>query len=240
MILAAGLGTRLNELTSDKPKALVEFRGKTLLENAVEYLKKYGIREVVINIHHFADKVIEFVNSKQNFGINVKFSDERGQLLDTGGGIFNASEFLKGNEPFIVYNVDIICNIDLSKMIGIYKKEEPMALLCVRKRNSSRYLVFDSTNSLTGWQNVKTGESIKARNPIGDEYSLAFSGIHLINPDIFFVTKPKGRFSIIDTYLELAKDNRIAAYDHTETIWFDMGKAEDLDLAEKVIPYNIY
>ena len=236
IILAAGLGTRLKTLTSDKPKALVEFRGRTLLENAIEYLKKFGVTDIVINVHHFADLVIDFVNSKNQFGINIIISDERDLLLDTGGGILKASKYLVGNDPFVVYNVDIITDMNLDDVLETHLKSSSLATLCVRDRITSRYLLFNKSNILVGWKNIKSGELITARPELEKAVSFAFSGIHIISPSIFDYISHEGKFSIIDVYLQLAKNHDMSAYNHTDSVWFDMGKFEDMERAEKEIP----
>ncbi|NOX45428.1 MAG: nucleotidyltransferase family protein [Chlorobi bacterium] len=233
MIFAAGLGTRLQPLTNDKPKALVQVNGKTLLENAINKIIRAGINEVIINVHHFAHQVIDFVKEKNSFGIDIRFSDESGKLLDTGGGLKKASWFLKGGEPFLIYNVDILSDIDLRQMISFHKENKVLVTLAVRERKTSRYLLFDEVFTLCGWQNVKTGEKkIPVAKP--DLKPFAFSGIHIIEPAIFNLMTESGRFSIIDVYLRLAKECKILGYDHSETQWFDLGRIENLKEAEKV------
>jgi NDP-sugar pyrophosphorylase family protein len=233
MILAAGLGTRLQPLTNNKPKALVEVNGKTLLETTINKIIQAGITEIVINVHHFAQQVIDFVKEKNSFGIDIHFSDETEELMDTGGGLKKASWFLKGGEPFLVYNVDILSDIDLRHLINHHKKNEALVTLAVRKRKTSRYLLFDKDFTLYGWQNVKTGEKKIAREKL-DLNLFAFSGIHIIEPAIFDLINKTGRFSIIDVYLKLAKEYRILGYDHSQTQWLDLGRIENLKEAEKL------
>ncbi len=233
MIFAAGLGTRLQPLTNDKPKALVQVNGKTLLETAINKIIHAGINEIIINVHHFAQQVTDFVNENDKFGIDIHFSDESEELLDTGGGLKKASWFLKGGEPFLVYNVDILSDIDLRHLINHHKKNEALVTLAVRKRQTSRYLLFDRGFALCGWQNAKTGEKkIPVAKP--DLKPFAFSGIHIIEPAIFDLMTESGRFSIIDVYLKLAKEHRILGYDHSRTRWLDLGRVENLKEAEKL------
>ena len=231
MIFAAGLGTRLQPFTNNKPKALVEVNGQTLLETAIKKIIRAGINEMIINVHHFAQQIIDFVNVNGNFGIDIHFSDESGQLLDTGGGLKKASWFLKGGEPFLVYNVDILSDIDLRHLINYHKENKVLVTLAVRDRKTSRYLLFDNDFTLCGWQNVKTGEKKIARDKPG-LIPFAFSGIHIIEPAIFNLITETGRFSIIDVYLKLAKEYRILGYDHSLTQWLDLGRTENLKEAE--------
>ncbi len=234
MIFAAGLGTRLYPITSDRPKALVKVSDKALIEIVINKLIKSGITEIIINVHHYAQQVKDFVHSKDNFGIEIHFSDETGQLLDTGGGLKKASWFLNGDEPFLVYNVDILSDIDLKKLVEYHKNNKAISTLAVRKRETSRYLLFDKQLTLCAWENVKTGEKKIARDK-SDLSQYAFSGIHIIDPSIFNLITKTGKFSIIDVYLKLAKEHRILGYDHSHTKWLDVGRMENLEEAEKVL-----
>lgn len=233
MIFAAGLGTRLQHLTNDKPKALVEFRGKTFLENSLDYLRSYGITDVIINVHHFADKVIQLLNANNNFGMNITISDERNALLETGGGLIKSAPFFKGEESFLVYNVDIITDLNLTELYKNHTNSNALATLAVRKRETSRYLLFDDDNVLNGWQNIKTGEVRMSRTNANNLNRFAFSGIHIINPKIFNLFNTTGSFSIIDTYLYLATNYKISAFNHSDTYWFDLGKPENIIEAEE-------
>ncbi|MGB1243748.1 MAG: sugar phosphate nucleotidyltransferase, partial [Chitinophagales bacterium] len=159
MIFAAGLGTRLRPLTNDKPKALVEVNGKPLLEIVILQLKRYGFRDIVVNVHYFAKQIIRFLEAKNNFGIHIQISDESDLLLETGGGLQKAKHFLcSDDEPFLVHNVDILSDINLKALYQSHLEGSPLATLVVRNRKTSRYLLFDETNRLCGWKNVKTGE----------------------------------------------------------------------------------
>lgn len=233
MIFAAGLGTRLQPITLEKPKALVQIHDKTLLEIVIRKIINAGISQIIINVHHFAQHVIDFVKEQNNFGIDICFSDETSQLLDTGGGLKKASWFLDDNDPFLVYNVDILSDIDLIDLFHFHKKNNALASLAVKKRDTSRYLLFDEDFRLCAWENVKTGEKKIARNQ-PDLIPFAFSGIHVIEPSIFKYIIETGRFSIIDVYLKLAKDHKIIGYNHSHSQWIDLGRKENLKEAEKI------
>lgn len=233
MVFAAGLGTRLKDETSLKPKALVEVGGKPLLFHAIEKLKKSGITEIVINVHHFADQVIQFVDSN-DFGIKIHISDERDLLLDTGGGLKKAVRFLSGSEPILIYNVDVLGNIDLNSIKKQHLETGALATLTVRKRTTQRYLKF-SNLKLAGWINKKTGETrISLPDVFEDSEEMAFSGIHMVQPEIFNMMPETERFSIIDLYLELAKTQKIMAFYDDSDLWIDVGKPEELETARKI------
>ncbi len=235
MIFAAGLGTRLRPLTNDRPKALVELEGQTFLERNILYLKQYGFDEIIVNIHHFGEKMIEFLESK-DFGIRIEISDERDMLLDTGGGLKKARHFLEGDAPFLLYNVDILCNIDLKALYDYHLANEAMVTLAVRNRTSSRYLLFDESKRLVGWTNTKTGETIfSSEQTFVRCHSFAFSGIHIVSPQIFEKMEQEGKFSIIEVYLHLAANCIVKAYPHNESIWMDLGTHEKLAKAKALI-----
>lgn len=232
-LLAAGLGTRLQEHTRNCPKALVTLAGKPLLQHAVEYLKKYGITDVTINVHHFAERIIDFVVEKHSFGIDIHISDERDQLLDTGGGLKKASSFLQGNEPILIYNVDIITNLNLDDFLNYHLKNQTLATLAVRKRETSRYLMLDENLELVGWKNFSTGETrISREADFQEAQPYAFTGIHLIQPELLSLITENGKFPIIDLYLRLAKDHPIKAFIDPSELWMDLGKPEQLATAE--------
>ena len=234
MIFAAGLGTRLGSETATIPKALVEVGGKPLLQHAIEKLKLFGISEIVINVHHFADKVISFVKGT-NFGISVLISDESDKLLETGGGLKKAARFFTSEESVLVYNVDILCNLDLSLLMREHQKNGGLATLVARNRKTDRYFKFDRNKSLVGWINKKTGET-KISNPGSFEGSseMAFSGIQVVNPEIFDLMPAADRFSITDLYLELAKTHKIFGYFDESDLWIDVGKPEQLEEARRI------
>jgi len=234
MIFAAGLGTRLQYETAAKPKALVEVAGKPLLWHAISKIKNAGISEVVVNVHHFADQVIKYIKSN-DFGIIVHVSDERELLLETGGGLKKAAPFFTGTEPILIYNVDILSNIDLSRLVAEHLKSGAIATLAVRKRETQRYLKFNTEKQLVGWINKKTGET-KISRPHDFELAeeMAFSGIHVVQPVIFDLMPETARFSITDFYLDIAETHTIKAFYDTSDLWIDVGKPEQLEEARRI------
>lgn len=235
MIFAAGLGTRLRPLTDDKPKALVEIGGLPLLELAIRRLKYFGYKDIIVNIHHFGQQIVDFLEKRQHFGIRIALSDERGELLDTGGGLKKAAAFF-GDEPFLLYNTDILSNIDLQALRAAHLRKKALATLAVRQRETSRYLLFDEQLQLCGWQNARSGETRLSRDKPGLA-PLAFSGIHMLSPAVF-THMPEGQtvFSIIDVYLEAAKAEPIYGYRHDDSFWLDVGKHPALTKAEQLLP----
>ncbi|MCW0484149.1 nucleotidyltransferase family protein [Gaoshiqia sediminis] len=230
MIFAAGLGTRLKPLTLDRPKALVELEGHTLLERSIRYLKAYGITDITVNVHHFAWMVTEFLRHHENTGIHLHLSDESEELLDTGGAILKARDFLAGDDPILLMNVDILTNLDLNRLLESHKQSGALASLVVRNRKTSRYLLFDQENQLTGWKNEITGElKICRPHQIDTSTPLAFSGMQLIQPHLLDLITETGKFSIIDLYLRLAATEQIMAFTDADSIWMDLGKYEQLD-----------
>lgn len=238
MIFAAGLGTRLGTATKNMPKALVKVGDFTLLEIAIERLQKAGFHEIIINIHHYAEQIINFVNNYKGEA-KLFLSDEREKLLDTGGGLFKASRFFKKENAFLVYNVDILCTIDLQKLMDTHLKNKSLATLVVRPRETSRYLLFDQKNNLCGWTHTQTGERIISR-PCENPRKFAFSGIHIISPAIFkhYNCPPNSKFSTTEMYLELSKNHSIQCYIDEQSKWLDVGKPDTLKEAEENL--NIY
>jgi len=233
LLFAAGLGTRLKEQTQDKPKALVKLAGKPLLQHAIEHLKHYGITDITINVFHFAEQIISFLNENNSFGISIHISDEKGQLLDTGGGVKKAGVFLKGDEPILIYNVDVISNLDLNTLLKYHQEHKALATLVVRSRETSRYLMIDKNMQLAGWKNYTTGETrISRKVSYADASPLAFSGIQLIQPELLELITEEGKFPIIDLYLRLAINQSIIAYHDQSELWMDLGKPEQLQAAE--------
>lgn len=222
MIFAAGLGTRLRPLTLDRPKAMVEINGMPLLEIVIRRLKSFGIKEVVVNIHHFGELIVDFLHSKNNFDIDIAISDERALLLDTGGGLKKAAPLL-GNAPFIVHNVDVISDLDIKALYDFHLQANALATLAVRKRESSRYLLFDEKNVLSGWRNAKTGER-KICRKASAYHDFAFSGIYVIDPRLFDFMPDEQVFSIIDVFLKAGQTEVLCGYPHTEGRWLDVGK----------------
>ena len=236
LIFAAGLGTRLRPLTNDRPKALVEVNGMTLLEIVIRRLKKAGVNDIIVNVHHHAQMIIDFLDGKNNFEINMAISDERELLLNTGGGLIHAADFFSDGRPFFVHNVDILSNIDLRKMYNAHLNSGALATLSTRHRATSRYLLFNTKNKLYGWMNVKTGEMILSKKKKGHLILRAFSGIHVISPEIFeIMPKDKKAFSIIDVYLRAAAHSKIVGYPHEEDLWMDVGKFENIDEAKEIL-----
>lgn len=234
MVLAAGLGTRLGKLTAFKPKALVEINGDPLLKITLLRLKKAGIKKVVINVHHFSNQIISFLKQNNYFDLEIIISDETSLLLDTGGGLLKALPHFSDDESVLIHNVDVISNLDLNLFFGQFLKSKADAFLAVRQRESSRKLLFDQNMSLCGWNNQKNGEFKWVETMQTDYLAFAFSGIHIIKPPIFD-TFPIQKCSIIDLYLELAKNNMVKAYKDENNYWYDLGKAEDLIICEKEI-----
>lgn len=236
MILAAGLGSRLKEMTQHCPKALVEAGGITLLERCIEKLKSYQVNDFVINIHHFGEQIIQFVEQKHYFDVNIQFSDERTLLLDTGGGIKHARKFLDNGEPFIVHNVDIISDLDIRKMYDFHCQQQALATLAVRERTTKRFFLFDNNNQLCGKVNLNTNERLIVKNKEDKNLKpLAFSGIHVISPKIFSLFPTEEKFSITAFYEQIAEKEKILAYQHQEGMWMDMGKIEDFQKLEQMI-----
>lgn len=234
MIFAAGLGTRLKPYTLDKPKALVEVNGSTLLELCIRRLLYFGFRDIVINVHHYADLVIDFLEKNQNFGANIRISDETELLLDTGGGLKKAAPLLAGTDPILLHNVDILSTLDLEALYRAQLHSTALATLAVRHRKTSRYLLFDKEEQLSGWKNVHTGDTIAVRT-VSQTEELAFSGIQVIDPRIFDHFLPGKVFSVIDLYLSIAEKYPVNAYIHDDTRWLDTGKPENLKEAADLL-----
>ncbi|MCK4288729.1 MAG: nucleotidyltransferase family protein [Bacteroidales bacterium] len=233
MILAAGIGSRLRPITDTKPKALVEINKIPLLEIVIKRLISFGFDEIIINTYHFADQILNFLNQKINFNIEIEISNESKKLLGTGGGLKKAAWFFDDGNPFLLHNVDVISNIDLNDLISFHIKSGSIATLAVKNRQTSRYLLFDDKKLLCGWENKKTGEKIISRKSKSKLYPMAFSGIHVIDPVIFNFKKMEGSFSIIDFYLQISKEHKISGYEHNDSYWFDVGKKENLAEIEK-------
>lgn len=234
MILAAGLGTRLKPFTNAHPKALVAVKGKTLLQRNIEYLSNFGIKDVIINVHHFPEQIKEILEKNKCFGSKVTISDESNEILETGGGLKKAAWFFNdGNQPFVVMNVDVLTDMNLKAMIDEHNNLQPVATLAVTTRHTSRYFLFDEMPNLCGWRNEKTGEQ-KVSREAAKFYPKAFSGIHVISPKIFSMIKMEGKFSMVDVYLEIAKTYAIGAFDHSNTKFIDVGKPESIAKAEEL------
>lgn len=237
LILAAGLGTRLKPLTDRIPKALVPIAGKPLLEHIILKIIDAGITDIIINIHHLGGQIIEFIEQKEQFGVNIQVSDERNCLLDTGGGIKKASQYFN-NQDVLIHNVDIISNLDIAALIEQHRNCSSSGTLVVSKRNTSRYLLFKEKN-LKGWYNVNT-EQIKGARIEKELYSLeqlAFSGIQIFGTNLtkHIQEEEKERFSIIDFYLDYCEKEHITAYIQKDLKMLDVGKIDSLEEAERLI-----
>lgn len=240
MIFAAGLGTRLRPLTDHMPKALVPVAGVPMLQHVLLRVKAAGFREVVVNIHHFGQQIIDFLQANDNFGLDLHISDERGELLDTGGGILKAQRLLNDGEPFLVHNADILSDIDLAALYRKHLDSHADATLAVSHRQTSRYLLLDQDYRLHGWLNKQTGETrpegFDCNPTLYQEY--AFGGIHVVSPSLLPLMEAggwQGKFSIIPFYLSVCSQAVIQGYPFDGAQWFDIGKPETLALAEQAL-----
>jgi NDP-sugar pyrophosphorylase family protein len=232
MIFAAGLGTRLRPLTDNKPKALVEINGKTLLEITIQKLKDAGFKCIIVNVHHFSGLIIDFLKKNNNFGIDIQLSDETDLLLDTGGGLKKAVSLLGSEEPILIHNVDIVSNIDIGKLYAQHCQSLALATLATMKRESSRQLLVNSKGILCGWQNKSSGER-KISRPAEKELSpISYCGIAIISPLFLSLIDEYGVFSIIDVYLRLAKTYDIQTLKQENISWSDVGTVESLKRLE--------
>ena len=231
LIFAAGKGTRLKPFTDHHPKALALVNEVPLLERNIKYLQSFGINDFVINIHHFGQQISDFLKKNNDFDAHIEISDEKDQLLETGGGLVFAKKFLDYGEDFLIMNADILTDLDLNCFIEYHQEKKDFATLAVSDRKSSRKLLFNPEMILKGWMNVESGEQRlaefnKAFKP------LAFSGIHCVNPEIFNKIKRTGKFSIMEEYLDLMTNESISGYEHSATI-IDVGRPESVIEAEK-------
>lgn len=244
MVLAAGLGTRLRPLTDSKPKALVEIGGRTLLEIALARLRGFGIREVIVNVHHFADMIVDYLRANRNFGMRIEVSRED-VLLDTGGGLKRAAWFFlegnaRGDQAFLLHNVDVVSTIDFARIVELHGQSGALATLAVQNRQTRRYLLFDDTAKLCGRRDAKGGKEEIVRRA-ASEQALAFCGVHVISTRFLPMIEQEGVFSIIDTYLNLAaKGEKILAFRADEYYWRDLGKPEDLAQASRDFEQRIF
>jgi len=233
MILAAGLGTRLKPWTDKHPKALAIVNGKSLLQRNVEYLQQHNIYDVIVNVHHFADQIIDAINQNKGWGSNITISDEMDVVLETGGGLKKAEPYLKDSASFVLMNCDILTDLDLSKLISNHIQENPLATLAVTNRKTSRYFLFDDNDELCGWCNTTTGEE-RISKQANNYNEKAFSGIHVLSNGIFEIMQQQGKFSMVDVYLSLATAETIKCFDHSESKFIDVGKPESIIKAEEL------
>ncbi len=232
MILAAGLGTRLKPFTDKHPKALALVNGKTLLQRNIEYLVSFGFSDIIINVHHFAEQILSTLKKNDGFGANIFISDEEDKVLETGGGLLKAKHFFD-DEPFALMNVDVLTDLDLSAMLKQHIEFKSTATLAVTSRVSSRYFLFSEQGLLCGWKNDKTHEQKMSRDEKGYQHR-AFSGIHIISPELFTLIAFKGKFSIVDVYLHVSTSHAVSAFDHSGGKFIDVGKPESVLQAENL------
>jgi N-acetyl-alpha-D-muramate 1-phosphate uridylyltransferase len=232
MIFCAGLGTRFKPWTDTHPKALAIVNGKTLLQRNVEYLQKYGINDIIVNVHHFADQVIEAIDKSKGWGSKISISDEKEEVLETGGGLVKARKFLE-DDTFLTINVDILTDANLKYFLASHQQENSLITLAITNRKTNRYLLFNKYNRLCGWRNTLTREE-KIALEAKDMFEKAYSGLAIFEPSVFGLITLQHKFSLIDLYLALAHDNKIAGFDHSESKLLDVGKPESIVQAEQL------
>lgn len=231
LIFAAGKGTRLKPFTDSHPKALALVNDVPLLERNIKYLQSFGVTEFVINVHHFGEQIVEFLEKNNHFGAKIDISDEKDELLETGGGLLFAQKYLEDEENFLIMNADILTDLNIHELVKFHETHLPLATLAVSDRNSSRKLFFNSEMVLKGWMNKNSGET-KMAEFNNNFKELAFSGIHCINSSIFDKIKRRGKFSIMEEYLDLMFENNILGFQH-EAKLIDVGRPESVIEAEK-------
>ncbi|RZT96524.1 nucleotidyltransferase-like protein [Ancylomarina subtilis] len=235
MIFAAGLGTRLQHYTKNCPKALVKLNGKPLLEHCILKMKDFGVDRIVINVHHFADQIEDFLESNENFGLDIRISDERDLLLDTGGAIKKAAPLFIPNAPILIYNVDVLSSLDLGDLLSAHKQNQALATLNLIDKKTDRYLCFNHDGLLCAWKNDATHEEKIVNVSHLNSKAYSFSGIHIIESELLDLIEEEGVFSVIDLYLRLAKSHRIAGFHDSSDLWMDLGKPEELLKAETLM-----
>jgi MurNAc alpha-1-phosphate uridylyltransferase len=238
MIFSAGLGTRFKPWTDLHPKALAPVNGKSLLQRNIEYFKNYGISDVVVNVHHFADQVIDEIEKNKGWGTNIEISDEKNELLETGGGLLKAKKYFNPGERFITTNTDILTDLSIDALVDAHEKTGAFITLSVTGRKTSRYLLFDKSMRLSGWRNTKTSEEriVRDKNELDQK---AYSCVVIFEYDIFRLMEEagfKGKFSLIDVYLRLAANYPIMGFDHSGDRLVDVGKPESIGIAESLFP----
>jgi NDP-sugar pyrophosphorylase family protein len=236
MIFAAGLGTRFKPWTDKHPKALALVNGKSLLQRNVEYLQQYGIYDVVLNVHHFAEQLKQAVADSGGWGSRIEISDETDEVLETGGGLMKARHLLEGDEPFFTINADILTNLNLHDLLQFHQKQEALISFGVTDRLSSRNLLFDNSMQLVGWKNNATG-AIRMARPQYEEAALiakAYSCVVVFEPSVFKLNTREGKFSLIDLYLDLAASHPVFGYDHSGDLLVDVGKPDSVAMAERL------
>jgi len=235
MIFSAGLGTRFKPWTEHHPKALAPVNGKSLLQRNVEYLQRFDIYDVIVNVHHFADQIEDAVQQHNGWGSRIQISDERREVLETGGGLLKAAPLFTPGEDFLTINVDILTTLDLHALLAFHRQHSPLVSLAVSGRSSSRCFLFDTDMRLTGWKNLQTGAE-RIAIPATDAWPYAFSGISLFNYQIFEKLQLQGKFSLVDAYLDLAPSQQILGFFHQNDSWVDVGKPESVAIAASLFP----
>lgn len=238
MIFAAGLGTRFKPWTDHHPKALALVNGKSLLQRNIEYLQQYGITDVVMNVHHFPDQIIEAVEANKGWGSTIRISDERDAVLETGGGLLKARHLLEDDEPFVTINVDILTNLNLHHLLAYHQQHKPLVSFAVTNRKTARNFLFDASDKLCGWRNLTTGEE---KGPVlqyteEEKQQLlvkAYSCVVVFEQRFFSLVKQTGKFSLTEPYLDLAAEHTILGYDHSGDVLVDVGKPESVAVAEE-------
>lgn len=238
MIFAAGLGTRFKPWTEHHPKALALVNGKSLLQRNIEYLQQYGINDVVVNVHHFPDQIIEAVELNKGWGSNILISDERDAVLETGGGLLKAKHLLEDDEPFVTINVDILTNLNLHQLLAYHQQHKPLVSFGVTNRKTARNFLFDANDKLCGWRNLTTGEE---KGPVltytayekSQLVAKAYSCVVVFEQRFFSLVKQTGKFSLTEPYLDLAATHTILGYDHSGDVLVDVGKPESVAVAEE-------
>ena len=237
MIFAAGLGTRFKPWTDHHPKALAMVNGKSLLQRNIEYLQRYGITDVVVNVHHFSDQIIEAVEVNKGWGSNILISDERDAVLETGGGLLKAQHLLEDKEPFVTINVDILTNLNLHQLLAYHQQHKPLVSFAITNRKTARNFLFDAHDKLCGWRNITTGEEKGPVLQYTEEekqqlFVKAYSCVVVFEQRFFSLVKQTGKFSLTEPYLDLAAEHTILGYDHSGDVLVDVGKPESVAVAE--------
>lgn len=235
IIFAAGMGTRLKPWTDHHPKALAIVNGKSLLQRNVEYLQRYNVTDLIVNVHHFADQIIDTIYQHNGWGSQITISDERDALLETGGGLKKAAWFLQGNEPFVVMNADMLTNLNLSAMLAYHRQHHPIVTMGVTNRATERNFLFNNEHILCGWINTQTEER-KISRPGQPLTPMAYSCVNIFEPALLPLIHQEGKFSVVDVYLDVARQHTILGYDHSGDTLVDVGKPESITKAEVLFP----
>jgi NDP-sugar pyrophosphorylase family protein len=235
MIFSAGLGSRFKPWTDKNPKALALVNGKSLLQRNIEYLQQYRIKDVIVNVHHFADQIIDVIKKNNGWGSNITISDERNEVLETGGGLLKAKDLFTPGEKFITCNVDILTDLNLNKLLAFHEQRQPLISFGITNRKTSRYFLFDEDDRLCGWRNKNTREEKLAIHK-SNLIEKAYSCVVVFEPGTFSLIPFTGKFSLVDVYLKLAANHLILGYDHTGDKFVDVGKPENISFAESLFP----